>query len=261
VSFKIPTTEPVSIRASIRARPDQESSVFNNRLSQPVARQQDWLEASLPAKRKQPADRPPPRLRRPASRRRTPTSDAAEREGLFLSQTQAATNLLAVCQEAVEAKRRVYVRDRSGACFMTLDPVNRRPGGPVVDVGIQFFKDNFSRVSSLVKDGVCFRVIRRGSSRPIYARRHSGYRDPLDWVIEKWRERVVTAMITARREELIQWIMVMSSGDERRAEALRREIRGLLRGLARLAIGHEPVEASELPEGDDLQTDNRPALR
>ncbi|MFZ1964138.1 MAG: hypothetical protein WAU78_11860 [Roseiarcus sp.] len=191
----------------------------------------------MPAKRKQPADRPPPRLRRLASRRKTPAPDAAEREGLFLSQTQAASNLLAVCQEAVEAKRRVYVRDRSGACYMTLDPVNRRPKGPVVDVGVQFFKDNFSRVSSLVRDGVCFRVIRRRSSRPIYARRHSGYRDPLDWVIEKWRERVVAAMITARREELIEWITVMSGGDERRAEALRRDIRGFMRALAGMAIG------------------------
>jgi hypothetical protein len=218
------------------------------------------LEAFLSAKRQQPADRPPPRLRRPVPRRKTAAADAAEREGLFLSQSQAASNLLAVCQEAVEARRRVYVRDRSGACFMTLDPVNRRTG-PVVDVGVQFFKDNFSRVSSLVKDGVCFRVIRRGSSRPIYARRHSGYRDPLDWVIEKWRERVVTALIAARREELIRWITEMSSGDERRAEALRREIRGLLRGLAGMAIGQVPAEASELSDGDDPQTDDVTALR
>jgi hypothetical protein len=203
------------------------------------------MEASLPAKRRQPV------------RRRGPLAPKATvgREGLFLSQTQAASRLLAVCQAAVDEKRRVYVRDRSGACFMTLDPERRCPDGPVVDVGLQFFKDNFSRVSSLVKDGVCFRVIRRESSRPVYARRHDSYRDPLDWVIGKWRERVVAAMIAVRREELIGWITTMSAGDERRADALRRDIRGFMRSLARMAIGSESAESAELSGRDELEFD------
>jgi hypothetical protein len=138
---------------------------------------------------------------------------------------------------------------------MTLDPENRYLKGPVVGVGIQFFRDNFSRFSSLVRDGLCFRITRRGSKKPIYARRHTKYRDPLDGVIERWRERVVATALAERQEERLHRIEELSLGGANRVEELQQEIQRLSKGLARMAIGHRPFEEGELPDGGYAATD------
>jgi hypothetical protein len=202
--------------------------------------------------------------RNPATptKRRTIQSKAAVRRTRALSKpnaerspsfTQAAvtSNFLAICRDAIRDKSRVYVTDRAGQRYLTLDPKERYLGDPIIDVSAQFFKDNFSRFSSLIKDGLSFRLSHRGSKPVIYARRHTQYRDPLDHVIEQWREQVAEAASIKKQEETLLAAIKAIGGDiELRNEDLLQTIRQLKQGITRLAIGHRPFEEGLLPENN-----------
>jgi hypothetical protein len=160
------------------------------------------------------------------------------------SQAAVTSNFLSICRDAIHDKTKVYVSDRAGQFYLTLDPVKRYLEEPIIDVSAQFFKDNFSRFSSLIKDGLCFRLSHRGSKAVIYARRHTKHRDPLDHVIEQWREQVA-ASTKQQEEQLLLAIKAISRQNETQTEAIEaisERIRQIMQGMARLAIGHRPFE-------------------
>jgi len=193
--------------------------------------------------------------KRPAARSQTvvkrarslPTPRAEQSRSL--TQAAATRNFLSICREAIRHEARVYVKDRAGQFYLTLDPKKRHLGDPIIEVRAQLFKDNFSRFSSLIKDGLCFRLSHRGSKAVIYARRHTGYSDPLDHLIEQWRERVAEASSTKRQEEkLLLAIKALDIRGDGHSEDVLRELRRLAHGIARLAIGYRPFEEGQLPE-------------
>ena len=165
-----------------------------------------------------------------------------------------------ICREvASDGERRVYIDDRQGERLVTLDPVKRNLRGPVLEVPVQRFKTEFSRFCALVRIGVCFRLTRRGTA-PVYARRHTGYRDPLDTIVDKWRNALVNRKI-GRLSDAYEKLAdlderrVQETAERRREDAQRdRDIDDLKRGqetnrtaIARVALGHFPPFKKGLP--------------
>ncbi len=167
----------------------------------------------------------------------------------FFTQVAATSNFLAICRNAIRDESRVYVKDRAGQPYLTLDPKKRHLGDPIIDVSATFFKENFSRFSSLIKDGLSFRLSGRGPKPVIYARRHTQYRDPLYHVIEQWREKVAeAASIKQHEEKLLAAINAIAGDNELRNEDMLEALRKLKLGILRVAAGNLPFEEGPLRE-------------
>lgn len=165
-----------------------------------------------------------------------------------LSQADAKRDFLAVCRCVIQKGERAYVKDKSNRTYLTLDPESRHLSGPVLGISAQFFKDNFSRCSSLIKDGLCFHLEIRGSNHGIYARRHTKYSDACDLIIENWRSRVVIDALAQQQEDkLMQAIHCSARRGEAEHDEIRKAIGELKLGIARLSIGHRPFEEGKLP--------------
>lgn len=165
-----------------------------------------------------------------------------------LTQADAKSNFLNVCRHAIQTGKRAYIKDKAEKSYLTLDPERRHLSGPVLDMSAQFFKDNFARCSSLVKDGLCFRLTLKGINQSVFARRHAKYADPCDTVIEQWRAQVASDALARQQESDLMRVI---SRVERQGDSLQEEILeaiGKLRhGIARLTIGHRPFEEGQLP--------------
>ncbi len=166
-----------------------------------------------------------------------------------LSQADAKRDFLTVCRGAIQNEERAYVKDKADKAYLTLDPELRHHSGPVLDIRAQFFKDNFSRCSSLVKDGLCFRLTLRGTNQCVYARRHTKYSDPCDTVIENWRSQVVNNALAQQQEaNLIRKIAWF----ERQSDSGREDVLGAIKelkfGIAHMAIGHRPFDEGQIQQ-------------
>jgi hypothetical protein len=165
-----------------------------------------------------------------------------------LAQAAAKRNFLTVCRRAIQDGKRVYVADKAGKSYLTLDPDRRHLSGPVLDLSAQFFKDNFARCSSLVKDGLCFRLTLRGINQSIYARRHTKYTDACDAVIENWQSQVAgQALVQQQEAELMAVFRRFEHRSDTKHEEVLAAFSKLTLGIARLAIGHRPFEEGQLP--------------
>jgi hypothetical protein len=136
-------------------------------------------------------------------------------------------DLRVLCDAVVRWKAKVHVKDRSGLTYLTLDWENQYPDGAIVDVSVQSFKDHFSRFSSLIKNGLRFRLARRGLP-PVYAHRHARYHDPLDAVVEQWRRQVEMVASYAYQDRL---------GAEASPADRRTETRKIIHSVAGMTIG------------------------
>lgn len=168
-----------------------------------------------------------------------------------LSQADAKRDFLTVCRRAIQNRERAYVTDRAGERYLTLDPERRSLSGPVLEMTAQFFKDHFSRCSSLIKDGLCFHLTIRGVDQGLFARRHTRYTDPCDTVIDNWLRQVASDALTQKQEsDLIKLICRAERHSDAEREDFHREVCDRLPklelGIARLAIGHRPFEEGRL---------------
>ncbi|MEI9425736.1 hypothetical protein O7A70_31950 [Mesorhizobium sp. Cs1299R1N1] len=162
----------------------------------------------------------------------------------------AKAKFLTLCRRSIEEERPIHIRDADKGAFMVLDFVERRLEGPLVDVSAQFFKDNFSRCTSAVRDGVCFRLSLKGSNRAVYARRHTKYADPLDGVFAEWRDKVVEAALQdANNESVLEAIRDLGRRADQGQQNVDLMLKRLARGIARMAIGNKPFEEGDLPQG------------
>jgi hypothetical protein len=182
------------------------------------------------------------------AKRRTPPKKPPHPATNFIAQTEAKNRFLPYCRHAINTGEYVCVLDSPSQAFLTLTP--RTVKGEFVTVSAQFFKDNFSRCSSLIRDGVAFRLTLRGLKEVIYARRHTSYNDPLDAVIDRWREKIVESALADADESAIARLardfaaFTQREGarsDEDR-ETARTYYTALVRGITRMAIGHKPFE-------------------
>lgn len=179
---------------------------------------------------------------------RTPSLKALESSPV-ISQSFAVTNFPAICGDVVKMEAKVFVMDRQGKVYLTLDPFkNTNVRGPVIDVTAQQFRDQFSAFSSLIKVGMCFRVKSRRSDVAIYARQHSSYRHPLKGLIDEWRERIPAASVSKAAEDRL--LNAIKAAGRPANEEILEAIRLLKVGIARISIGHRPFEEGELPKGD-----------
>lgn len=130
----------------------------------------------------------------------------------FYSQLEAKRDLLMISRVVAERssgrqKTKAYVRDKAGELYMTLCPTLTRADQPVVDVDILEFRTHFSRFSALIKSGLCFRLRLKRSPHFIYARRHTSYFDPLQHIIESWRQQVISkAVMAGASSDVRHWI-------------------------------------------------------
>ena len=189
----------------------------------------------------------------PAKRPAPPTKKPPRPATMFIAQTEAKNRFLAHCRHAIDTGEFVCVLDQPDHAFLTLTP--RPVKGGFVTVSAQFFKDHFSRCSSLIRDGVAFRLTLRGSNQVVYARRHTSYKDPLDAVIDEWRENIVESALADADESAIARLardfaaFTMRQGvrGEEDRETARNHYTALVRGITRMAIGHLPFEEGMMP--------------
>jgi hypothetical protein len=165
-----------------------------------------------------------------------------------LTQAAAKRDFLTICRRAIKNGERIYVKDKSGSTYLTIDPVDRHLLRPPVQVSAQFFKNNFSRCSSLIKDGLCFRLSLRGNKQTVFARRHTKYSDPCDIVIEKWLNQLEdNALATQQESNLMRVIDGVGRYSESHHAEILEAVGKLKQGIARLSIGHRPFEEGQLP--------------
>ena len=96
---------------------------------------------------------------------------------------------------------------------MTVDPVKRFVEEPLIPIGVQTLKDNFSACAALIKRDFAFVVRSRGSTAHVYVRRHQRYQDPLDPVIDAWRQQVLAPMIANALEPFVKKTLKLKARD------------------------------------------------
>ena len=138
--------------------------------------------------------------------------------------------------------------------YLTLAPTDGNVIKPVVDVQAQLFRDHFSRFSSLIRDGLSFRLRMRASNEFVYARQHTGYQDPLMHVIEEWRTRVAEEAMAREWTRLSKDLKRLESN----ADELQHELKSIMRRVARLAIGRGASEEAMFA-GEHEQTADKEA--
>jgi len=194
------------------------------------------------------------------AKRRKPTAKTrSQPKTIFISQTVAKSKFLTHCRDVITNKQFVCIKDHSNKPFLTLTvhPVK----GVAVTVTAQFFKDNFARCTSLIRDGIVFRLKLRNSKEVLYARRHTSYKDPVDAVIDEWRESIVKAAGADKSEvlQLSREIIALKSQQSlqsvKDSEVNRERFDTLVRGIARMAIGHRPFDEGELGSRRDRDPD------
>ncbi len=154
---------------------------------------------------------------------------------VFLSQSNAKAKFLGICRRALELNQKIYVKDKSGKCFLTLDPINSAKRLPAVEVSAQRFKDEFSQFSSLVKFGYRFRLTLQNETRVLIVRRHTSYSGALDDVVKDWHSAITGKALSQERCKIGRR---SATEHERIVESLEK----LALGIARLGIGHLPFE-------------------
>ncbi len=171
--------------------------------------------------------------------------------GTKIDRKVAKSGFLGYCRQVLDEERLFYVADADGVPFMALDFEERHLHGPLVDISVQFFKDNFSRCSSAIRDGVCFRLTLKGRNSGVIARRHTQYKDPLDDVFAQWQEKVVDAALQTKGNsgDVSKAIRKLEVAQNISKEELQQQIKALAKGIARLAIGHRPFDEGEMSPG------------
>jgi hypothetical protein len=155
---------------------------------------------------------------------------------LALTQADAKKGFVTKCREAIVTGERVYVADKTGRRFLTLDPKQRNLAGlPAIAIPAQYFKENFSRCCSLAKSGLIFRLSLSGTDLTIFARRHTKYFDPGDALIKRWGQLVTTDSIAKHAQETLLELIGNS-------KANRDTVRDLIQIIVRLMIGILLVE-------------------
>ncbi len=180
---------------------------------------------------------------------KVPTSakKAISAKGAYCTQSEAAGKLQAIYKQLVRTGGRVYVKDKAGTRYMTLDTSDARVKEPVIDVSLQRFKDNFSAFSNLVRIGICFRVSMRSVNEPIYARPYGSYTHPLSDEIALFHERLKSnATIKAMESNILKALERRDSGDDEHREEVKKYLNEFRIGIARIALGHRPFEEGEL---------------
>jgi hypothetical protein len=175
--------------------------------------------------------------------------DDVEKE--FMSPTDAKNQFFEICRDVWEKNKIVYVTDHTGEAYIT---ITYKPVSVVtVDIHSSFFKTHFSRCSYLIRYAkFAFRILSRTGEKCIYVRRHNLYKDPLDSVIEQWREKFVDAAwrdseLAKLRHEFTDFVLQHKAERlEDQGEAQKR-YKALVLGITRLSIGHYPFAEGQLP--------------
>ena len=152
---------------------------------------------------------------------------------------EARRDFLKICRKVISNKEKVYIKDKNGKRYMTLDATEHHLAFRPIPVTAQKFKDHFSRLSSLIKTGFCFQLSLRGSTDILYARQHTEYRDPLEDLLASWR-RENEAKAAAAAADLLR---------EREFDENRELLLKIYKGVARIGIGHFPFREGRLPPG------------
>lgn len=173
----------------------------------------------------------------------------------IFGQTEFKARLLKIGREAVENGKRVYVRDKRGKLFMTLDPRQDRKPELIIPISIQRFRDNLAQFASLVRRGFVFNLTQRGSFKDLVARRHGKYRDPLDGIVDEWTRMIAkkAAQEQANRDSEVKTAVMVAKASSDRVMKRLEGLEGLeeiLLDVARTAVGHQLPAANE---DDDLE--------
>lgn len=212
-----------------------------------------WIEMTKPATRPRVVARKvvlksrTPALHPRSPQRTTPTSRN-------VTQADARATFPALCREVLANGVRIYVKDRANILFLTIDPRERPYETPYVDISADESKTNFSRFCVLVKLNYHFCVTTRGSNMPVYVRRHTSYTDPVDNVVEKYmaealENAVETALANRGDADVLKALRNLHLDQANGRETIEENLKLMMRGLARIAVGLKPFEEGAIRHG------------
>jgi hypothetical protein len=157
------------------------------------------------------------------------------------SQADAKSDLFRICRDVRDQAKIACVKDKAGNRFMTICPDDRRIEGPIIDVPVTRFKSEFSKFSVLARLGISFRVLMKTGE--VFIRKHTSFEDPLQDVLVQWQNKVAEQAIEAfEGSRLRQEISELKRGQGEISEDMRR----VILGVTRIAIGHKPFAEGEL---------------
>lgn len=212
--------------------------------------------------------------RRRSTRHSVKFKESEQEIKTYLTSSEAVARFPAIVRQVRRTKTRIYVEDKAGRYFMTIDPIRRFVDEPLIPIRVQTLRDNFSACAALIKRGFAFVVRSRGNAVPIFVRRHQRYQDPLDPVIDAWRAQVLAPMTAKALEPVVERLSSLqlaakSQGTEMRSsiEEFNDSINGVMQAMRlaadRIFIGHHPfregvvnrVQGHQDPDVDDLPTE------
>ena len=159
---------------------------------------------------------------------------------MHVSATDAKKRFVTLCRKVGTDQASTVIKDQSDTAALVID---HREVESAIPLTAQFFKDNFSRCSALVKTGIVFRVTPKGAT-PVYVRRHRSYSDPLDFAVKRWREQIEEEAQIAATSKLAKRVEALEDLD---GQELRGGLDALRKGVERLALGHPPFREGKLP--------------
>ena len=145
----------------------------------------------------------------------------------FITQTACKRDLLKIGREAVENGDRVYVKDKRQKLFMTLDPRQDQKHEIVLPLSIQFFRDNFSACTTLIRRGIVFNLTQKASPKQLIARRHTSFEDPLGDIMDRWIN-LIAAKAAADHESEMKLVLAAAMA----AKGTNDRVQGVLQEIA-----------------------------
>jgi hypothetical protein len=166
-------------------------------------------------------------------------------------QTEFKARLLEIGREAVETGKRVYVRDKRGKFFLTLDPRQGRKPDLIIPVSIQRFRDDFAPFAALVRRGFVFNLTQRGSFKDLVARRHGKYRDPLDGIVDEW-SRMIAKRAAQQQVNCDSALTMAAMAAKASNDRVMKRLEEFSLDVARVAVGRQPpaTDEDDDPEGE-----------
>lgn len=154
----------------------------------------------------------------------------------FVSQTVCKRDLLRIGREAVENEERVYVKDKRQKLFMTLDPRQDQKHDIVLPLSIQFFRDNFSACTSLIRRGFVFNLTQKASPKQLIARRHTSFEDPLGDIMDRWIN-LIAVKAAADHENKMKVVLAAAMAAKGTNDRIQAALQEIAYDIALLASG------------------------
>jgi hypothetical protein len=179
-------------------------------------------------------------------------SDEGLQMAIVMTVSKARAELFEICRRVSSERVLVVVKEkdderREGQKFLTFSFTDKSCDPPITEVSPNLLKANFARCCALVRVGFCFRVSVRGGDEPVFIRRFAQYKDPLDQLVQQWRERLVMdALDNDELMAVLREVNFRSRRDSGVIDDIKHALDQIKQGLRRIGVGNQPFDEGEI---------------